>query len=612
MAVAASMVLPTNLTYLSTTTSVLALQEDGLKELTDQDIIVEYTLTDPEGEVTKDNIDSCTVYLKGEDGKKGAALSNATATVTDVTDGVVNVSVAVTEDDTYSATTITTTAEATSEGISVTIPANDGEYDLFKALDITLDFNSLDDLATGDVGENDKTYTPDYDALTKQLNDTIQALDSSQDPGALKTYDYVVKPENPKSDDQKVSDADADEVKLQKTIVKIKLKADSIIKLIINKASEGPQVASVVPYSEDALVSPIETDPDGNLVIKAPISEIDKDKDGIITDAEITAYLKTQGKTDDDLKKFNIPQNYKLDTNLLQSLADVKDGYFTKTLEKVADDKPIDLADVDAKNIEITLDKNSYVLAQDGEEVKPEVTSVKINGTELQKDEYTVSYANNTKVGTGARVIITLKTPSVTVGDSKYTGDAYTTFTITEASTTPDNPGDNQGTSGGTTHKKPKPKPEEPAAPVVGTPTPMYRLYNKLNGEHLFTTDKAERDNLLTSDTWSDEGQGWTAPSVSDTPVYRLLNPNTGDHHYTTDKNEFDTLPSYGWVAEGVAFFSADKDDAENVILHRLYNPNAKGAGSHHYTADTNERDTLVAQGWKYEGTAWAGLPAGK
>ena len=163
---------------------------------------------------------------------------------------------------------------------------------------------------------------------------------------------------------------------------------------------------------------------------------------------------------------------------------------------------------------------------------------------------------------------------------------------------------------------KPKPKPEQPAEepmePVVGTPTTMYRLYNKLTGEHLYTIDKNERDNLLTSDTWKDEGKGWIAPSVSDYPVYRLLNPNNGDHHYTTDKNEFDTLPSYGWVAEGIAFFSADKDNPENVLLHRLYNPNATGAGSHHYTADTNERDTLVEKGWTYEGLAWAGLPANK
>ena len=177
---------------------------------------------------------------------------------------------------------------------------------------------------------------------------------------------------------------------------------------------------------------------------------------------------------------------------------------------------------------------------------------------------------------------------------------------------------DNSGNGGTTvTPSRPsgnkKPKPEQPSEePVIGTPTSMYRLYNKLTGEHLYTIDKNERDNLLTSDTWKDEGEGWIAPSVSDYPVYRLLNPNNGDHHYTTDKNEFDTLPSYGWVAEGVAFFSADKDNSENVLLHRLYNPNATGAGSHHYTADTNERDALVEKGWKYEGLAWAGLPANK
>ncbi len=114
----------------------------------------------------------------------------------------------------------------------------------------------------------------------------------------------------------------------------------------------------------------------------------------------------------------------------------------------------------------------------------------------------------------------------------------------------------------------------------------------------------------MTSDTWQNEDQGWIAPTISDFPVYRLLNPNTGDHHYTTDKNEYDVLQSLGWVGEGTAFYSADTDNSENVQLHRLYNPNEKEAGSHHYTADEKERDALVAMGWKYEGLAWAGLPA--
>lgn len=166
--------------------------------------------------------------------------------------------------------------------------------------------------------------------------------------------------------------------------------------------------------------------------------------------------------------------------------------------------------------------------------------------------------------------------------------------------------------SSGGSSSKPVTKPEEPAIPVIGTPTTMYRLYNTLTGEHLYTIDKSEKDKLLTSETWSDEGQGWIAPSVSDYPVYRLLNPNTSDHHYTTDKNEFDTLQTKGWIGEGVAFYSADTNNNENVLLHRLYNPNETGAGSHHYTADTSERGALVNLGWQYEGTAWAGLPKDK
>ena len=84
------------------------------------------------------------------------------------------------------------------------------------------------------------------------------------------------------------------------------------------------------------------------------------------------------------------------------------------------------------------------------------------------------------------------------VDGSSYSGTITIQFDVKEKSTN----------STGATHK-PKPKPEQPAdEPVVGTPTTMYRLYNKLTGEHLYMIDKNERDNLLTSDTWKDEGEG--------------------------------------------------------------------------------------------------------
>ncbi len=136
----------------------------------------------------------------------------------------------------------------------------------------------------------------------------------------------------------------------------------------------------------------------------------------------------------------------------------------------------------------------------------------------------------------------------------------------------------------------------------------LYRLYNTLSGEHFFTTNKEERNQLLTSATWKEEGLGWSAPEVSDAPIFCVLNPNTNDHHYTTDKNEYDTLLSLGWIGEGIRFYGASDQDQDLVALYRLYNPNHKGTGSHHYTADENERNTLVSQGWNDEGIAWHGL----
>lgn len=41
--------------------------------------------------------------------------------------------------------------------------------------------------------------------------------------------------------------------------------------------------------------------------------------------------------------------------------------------------------------------------------------------------------------------------------------------------------------------------------------------------------------------------------------------------------------------------------------IYRLFNPNADGAGSHHYTVNQAERDNLVKLGWKNEDIAFYG-----
>ena len=144
-------------------------------------------------------------------------------------------------------------------------------------------------------------------------------------------------------------------------------------------------------------------------------------------------------------------------------------------------------------------------------------------------------------------------------------------------------------------------------AMAASTGVTMYRLYNPNSGEHFYTKDASERDNLV-SIGWKSEGTAWTAPTSSNTPVYRVYNPNSGEHHYTKDAGERSSLVALGWNYEGIGWYS---DDNQGTPLYRLYNPNATGAqeaGGHHYTRDVSEKNSLIAAGWKDEGIGWYGL----
>lgn len=129
----------------------------------------------------------------------------------------------------------------------------------------------------------------------------------------------------------------------------------------------------------------------------------------------------------------------------------------------------------------------------------------------------------------------------------------------------------------------------------------IYRVYNPNSGEHHYTSNTGERDNLVKVG-WANEGEAWDAPDEG-TPVYRLYNPNTGDHHYTMDAGEKDNLVKVGWSDEGVAWQS---DTKKEVPIYRLYNPHAN-TGSHHYTYSQAEVDSLKKAGWSYEGIAFYG-----
>lgn len=127
----------------------------------------------------------------------------------------------------------------------------------------------------------------------------------------------------------------------------------------------------------------------------------------------------------------------------------------------------------------------------------------------------------------------------------------------------------------------------------------IYRLYN-LGEKHIFTSDQNEVDALIKRG-WKYEGVGWIAPSQGD-PVYRLYNKNNGDHLLTTNAAERDDLVRLGLKLEGVAFRSAT---AKDHPVHRLYNPNS---GEHFYTMNAAEKDMLIRRGWKGEGIGFYAL----
>jgi uncharacterized repeat protein (TIGR02543 family) len=146
---------------------------------------------------------------------------------------------------------------------------------------------------------------------------------------------------------------------------------------------------------------------------------------------------------------------------------------------------------------------------------------------------------------------------------------------------------------------KPAPK------PALGTPVPVYRVYNQNSGLHHYTTSAKERDALV-SLGWNNEGTSFNAAkqgSASDLkPVYREYNPHNGNHNWTLNPSEHKTLVKLGWKDEGVAWYT---NPAGPVTVYRLYNPHS---GEHVYTTSSKEYAAVGKAGWHQEGTAWKGL----
>jgi len=85
-------------------------------------------------------------------------------------------------------------------------------------------------------------------------------------------------------------------------------------------------------------------------------------------------------------------------------------------------------------------------------------------------------------------------------------------------------------------------------------------------------------------------------------PMFRMYDPNAGEHFYTGSELERDTLVTEGWNYEGVGF----NYPAIGAPVYRLYNP---VSGDHLYTMDEAEIAQKTAGDWHVEGVAFNSAP---
>jgi hypothetical protein len=131
--------------------------------------------------------------------------------------------------------------------------------------------------------------------------------------------------------------------------------------------------------------------------------------------------------------------------------------------------------------------------------------------------------------------------------------------------------------------------------------TPIYRLYNRINGDHYYTKYEDEKTQLVNTPVWISEEIAFYIDEKTP-PVYQYYNNVNGDHFYTSGVAEALSISNkYPWQYNRIAFGS-DQDSDTSQPLYRLYSP----IYGHFYTTNFSEILANVnISGWMFEGTAW-------
>ncbi|KAA8819009.1 InlB B-repeat-containing protein [Bifidobacterium vespertilionis] len=154
-----------------------------------------------------------------------------------------------------------------------------------------------------------------------------------------------------------------------------------------------------------------------------------------------------------------------------------------------------------------------------------------------------------------------------------------------------------------------------------GTTSRYQRLYNQWADDHIYTDGVTDDVAKLQELGWKLEPSAgfvaldpakaaWYADEDNAGPVdtivtrvYRFFNQYNSRHLYTADSDERVTVLEAGWTEEPSADIYVPANGSKSV--YRVYNPYT---GEHLYTLDANEANGLVPLGWIDEGVAFKAL----
>ncbi len=161
--------------------------------------------------------------------------------------------------------------------------------------------------------------------------------------------------------------------------------------------------------------------------------------------------------------------------------------------------------------------------------------------------------------------------------------------------------------------------------PLVDTPEPQavdrYRISIPSTRGHLYTTDANEYDTLINNapNLYIDEGvdhrvypSSFVKAGQATVPFYRLYSIAAQQHFWTADANEYNVhrANSAAYRDDGISCYVFAKAGVPGTIpLYRVVLNGTAGTAVHFWTADANEFNSLIANGWSAEGAL--GNPVG-